>query len=118
MTVAMRAGPLRFVGRVQRASEVRSASGMVTLVWADVQQHWRFDIQPVTLARQEKMVGNQLLQETSHIARCRYIRGLRAKDRILYQDGESGTERTLEILGEADVMKRHHVQELLCREVE
>ena len=117
MSVAVRSGPLRFVGRVQRASEVRSVSGMVTLVWADLQQHWRFGIEPMTLRGQEKLVGNQLLQDVTHVVRCRFIRGLRAKDRVIYQDGHSGIERTLEILSAADTMERHRMHELLCKEV-
>lgn len=117
MSVAVRSGPLRFVGRVERASEVRSASGMVTPVWSDVQQHWRFGIEPMSLRGQERLVGNQLLQDITHVVRCRFIRGLRAKDRVIYQDATSGTDRTLEIMAVADTMERHRLQELLCREV-
>ena len=69
----------------------------------------------MTLRNQERLIGNQKLQEITHMVRMRYLRGLRAKDRILWND--RGTERTLEIQSVADVIENHWMHELLCKEV-
>jgi len=115
MSVAVKAGKLRNTIRVQRASEVRGPSGMVTFTWTDLEPIWRASIEPMTLRGQEKLVGNQKLQEVTHVVTMRYLRGLLAKDRILWND--RGTERTLEILSVADIDENHWMHELLCKEV-
>lgn len=115
VSVAVRAGRLRHTVRVQRASEVRGLSGMVTFTWTDLEPIWRASIEPVTLRSQERLVANQKLQEITHVVMMRYLRGLLAKDRILWND--RGTERTLEILSIADILENHWMQELLCKEV-
>jgi head-tail adaptor len=111
----IRAGTLRHTVRVQRASEVRGTSGMVTFTWTDLEPVWRASIEPMTLRGQERLVGNQKLQEVTHVVTMRYLRGLLAKDRILWND--RGVERTLEIQSIADTIERHWMHELLCKEV-
>jgi len=115
VSVAVKAGRMRHTVRVQRASEVRGTSGMVTFTWADLEPLWRATIEPMTLRGQEKLVGNQKLQEVTHVVTTRYLRGLLAKDRILWND--RGADRTLEILSVADIDENHWKHELLCKEV-
>jgi SPP1 family predicted phage head-tail adaptor len=111
----IRAGKLRHTVRVQRASEVRGTSGMVTFTWTDLEPLWRASIEPMTLRGQERLVGNQKLQEITHVVTIRYLRGLLAKDRIVWND--RGVVRTLEIASIADILENHWMQELLCKEV-
>jgi len=115
MSVAVKAGRLRSTVRVQRASEVRGESGMVTFTWSDLAPVWRASIEPMTLRNQERLVGNQKLQEITHVVTIRYLRGLLAKDRIVWND--RGVDRTLEIQSIADILENHWMQELLCKEV-
>ena len=115
MSVAVKAGGMRHTVRVQRAAEVRGTSGMVTFTWTDLAPVWRAKIEPMTLRMQERLVANQNLQEITHVVTMRYLRGLRAEDRILWND--RGTERTLEVASVADVLENHWMHELLCKEV-
>lgn len=114
MSVAVRSGPLRFPVQITRAVETRTPSGSVSRDWA-ILAYWRCSIEPVTLRMQERFRGGELQQEVTHVVRMRYYHGLKAKDRISWND--NGTDRTLEIASIADLMERNRMQELLCREV-
>ena len=104
----MRAGPLRHLVEVQRATEGRASDGGVTQTWSTLASR-RASIEPLNGREFFEQAATQA--DISHRIRMRHFEGLTPKDRIVFRS------RVFELEHVRNVNERGVITECLAREV-
>lgn len=82
----MRAGTLKDLVTVQRATEIRDAMGAAVPTWSTWQSAVWCDLRPAS--GRERFLNSQTIPEANFKCRLRWLDGLTEKDRIVDADGE------------------------------
>ena len=108
----MRAGKLRHLVQIERATETRDAVGGVTQSWAKLDKRWA-DVKP--LAGREFFEAAAINSGLTHQVRIRFFAGITNKDRIAIEN-PAGTTRYLNIGSVINADERNREQILMCKE--
>ena len=103
----MNVGKLTRKVMLMRCTETKDAAAEPIRSYANLAEVWA-SIEPLSVREQIQAQQSQTVYSTR--IRIRYLEGLKATDRVLW-DG-----RTFEISSIIDKLERHHEMELLCVE--
>lgn len=105
----MRAGQLRHFVALQRATQTQDAAGQPRTSW-DTYANVYAAIEPA--GGREFQIAGQTQAELAVPIRIRYTAGVRAEDRIRWN------ERTFEVVSVSNMDERNRQIDLSCREVQ